>query len=82
MKPINVRLRKTRRIPPMKQSVPLSLYGLVKKTTVFCIPMIRVKPERNSICRGVLDAAYSVSTDIHSLRPANSRQRTTSHRED
>ena len=43
-------LRKTRRIPPKKQTVPRSLFLRAKKKNVFCGPMMRKRPPRKRTC--------------------------------
>lgn len=48
MKPMNVHLIKIKIIPNKKKIDPRLLFGLVKKITVFCEPMINMTPIRNN----------------------------------
>lgn len=49
MKPKNDLFIKISNIPKAKHKVPLILVGLVKKVTVLCGPMIKIKPIKNKM---------------------------------
>jgi hypothetical protein len=63
-KPISVHRKNMRRMPAKKAAVPLAFCFRAKKRSVFCGPMMIVRPIRNSICRGSRSGQGSSTTGV------------------
>ena len=58
-KPTNGHRRNMRIIPAVNAAVPFNFWYRAKKTAVFCIPIMNIRPRRNKTCSGDINQSLS-----------------------